>query len=176
MIRSSKAARGCYPLSSTRTRQVCRVYCLTGLLYTEGLDWRTRWLIEVLPCPRADTYAKCCGHSALTGRNLRIFWTFAKWFTSSDGASFLSAAGWVVRIFFRRCRPITKEVLVELLTEEEKQWIRSNNGGLQTLHARGSLQKNGLNTWIDYSMAGSQYNHKKKLHPLVQSYSCEWIQ
>ena len=49
------------------------------------------------PCPYPDVLC-AAGASALIGRNLRIFWTLARWFTSFDGASLLLLTGFSVVI------------------------------------------------------------------------------
>ena len=49
------------------------------------------------PCPYLDVLC-AADASALIGRNLRIFWTLARWFTSFDGASLLLLTGFSVVI------------------------------------------------------------------------------
>lgn len=92
--------------------------------------------------------------------------------------SFLTTAGWVVCIFFRRWRLVTTSFWLSFWQEKrnsewiysylkKKNCIRSNNGGFQTLHKRGSPKTNELTliiAWLTVSTITT------KSYSLVQSY------
>ena len=121
------------------------------------------------PCPYPDVLC-AAGASALIGRNLRILWTLARWFTSFDGASLLLLAGFSV---------VTSEGVVSSLggfgsASDNRRgktvngstvmnYIRSNNIASQILRQRAS-QRTARVDIIHCTMTKSVHIHAYYIH------------